>query len=226
MYDICKLVREKLTAVDERGLPQLSTDVRWHIIGMQEAGMSFRQIARRVGYHHSTISRILIKHQNTNSVNDLPRSGSPSVTSDSENRAPSRGALDCELGWEIRRGRCYRRIGSSSHTNGAQLCNDVNAVLITPKTAEENSTAVELLQLWGLQRMWIGLSNTNENNEYKWDDGTRLIDTGYTSWRPGEPNGGDEPMCVEAHMTGWNDNPCHRSFPVVCQQVEGISDIV
>lgn len=37
-----------------------------------------------------------------------------------------------------------------------------------------------------LKRMWIGLSNTNENNEYTWENGTKLIDTGYTSWRQGE----------------------------------------
>ncbi|XP_071126492.1 uncharacterized protein [Mytilus edulis] len=134
------------------------------------------------------------------------------------------GSLDCELGWELRRGRCYRLMRSSSHTNGVQLCNNVNGLLIMPMTAEENSTAIELLQLWSLKRMWIGLSNTNENNEYTWEDGTKLIDTGYTSWRQGEPNGGDEPMCVEAHLGGWNDNPCHKSFPVVCQQVEDITN--
>ena len=74
----------------EVGPPQLSTDARWQIIGMREAGMSLRQIAWRVGYHHSTISRIVNKHQNTNSVNDLPKSGRSSVTSDHENRALSR----------------------------------------------------------------------------------------------------------------------------------------
>lgn len=39
----------------------------------------------------------------------------------------------------------------------------------------------------------------------------------------GEPNGGDDPMCVEARLTGWNDNPCNKQFAVVCQQIEGIS---
>ncbi|CAC5355687.1 unnamed protein product [Mytilus coruscus] len=74
-----------------------------------------------------------------------------------------------------------------------------------------------------LDRMWIGLSNTNENNEYIWEDGTKLIDTGYKNWGPGEPNGGVEPMCVEARLTGWNDNMCYRSYRVVCQQIEDIT---
>ena len=84
---------KNLSTVDEMGPPQLSIDVRWQIIGMREAGMSLRQIARRVhvGHHYSTISRIVSKHQNTNSVKVLPRSGRPSVTSDREHRALSRG---------------------------------------------------------------------------------------------------------------------------------------
>ena len=55
------------------GPPQLSNAVRWQIIGMREAGMSLRQIAQRVGHHHSTISRIMSKHQITNDAKDLLR---------------------------------------------------------------------------------------------------------------------------------------------------------
>jgi IS30 family transposase len=37
---------------------------------MREAGMSLRQIAQRVGHHHSTVSRIVNKHRLTNDVMD------------------------------------------------------------------------------------------------------------------------------------------------------------
>ena len=57
------------------GPPQLSNAVRWQLIGMREAGMSLRQIAQRVGHHHSTVSRIVHKHRLTNDVKDRPRSG-------------------------------------------------------------------------------------------------------------------------------------------------------
>ena len=63
------------------GPPQLYNAVRWQIIGMREAGMSLRQIAQRVGHHHSTISRIMNKHQITNDAKDLLRSGRPRITS-------------------------------------------------------------------------------------------------------------------------------------------------
>ena len=63
------------------GPPQLSNAVRWQIIGMREAGMSLRQIAQRVGHHHSTLSRIVNKHRLTNDVKDCPRSERSRITS-------------------------------------------------------------------------------------------------------------------------------------------------
>lgn len=57
--------------------------------------------------------------------------------------------LVCENGWELREGKCYRRIGVSSQTQGVQLCSDVNGLLIMPKTTIDNAIVMELLQLWG-----------------------------------------------------------------------------
>jgi IS30 family transposase len=45
-----------------------SSDFIAQIIGMREAGMSLRQIAQRVGHHHSIVSRIVNKHRLTNDV--------------------------------------------------------------------------------------------------------------------------------------------------------------
>ena len=70
--------------------PQLSNAVRWQIIGMREAGMSLRQIAQRVGHHHSTVSRIVYKHRLTIDVKDRPRSGRSRITSRREDNALGR----------------------------------------------------------------------------------------------------------------------------------------
>ena len=56
------------------GPPQLLNAVWWQIIGMREAGMLLRQIAKRVGHHHSTVSRIANTHRLTNDVKDRTRS--------------------------------------------------------------------------------------------------------------------------------------------------------
>jgi IS30 family transposase len=49
--------------------------------------MSLRQIAQRVGHHHSTVSRIVNKHRLTNDVKDRPRSGRSRITSRREANA-------------------------------------------------------------------------------------------------------------------------------------------
>ena len=73
------------------GPPQLSNAVRWQIIGMREAGMSLRQIAQRVGHHHSfTVSRIFNKHWLTIDVKDRPRPGRSRITSWREDNAIGR----------------------------------------------------------------------------------------------------------------------------------------
>jgi transposase len=69
------------------GPPHLSNAVRWQIIGMREAGMSLRQIAQRVGHHHSTVSRIVNIHRLTNDVKDRSRSERSRITSRREDNA-------------------------------------------------------------------------------------------------------------------------------------------
>jgi hypothetical protein len=55
----------------------------WHA----RRGMSLRQIAQRVGHHHSTVSRIVNKHRLTNDVKDRPRSGRSRIISRREANA-------------------------------------------------------------------------------------------------------------------------------------------
>jgi len=66
---------------------RLSDGERWRIIGMIESGMSRKAVARTFGYHHSVISRLVQKHQETDAVKDRPRSGRPRVTTVRQDRA-------------------------------------------------------------------------------------------------------------------------------------------
>ena len=60
---------------------RLSDATRWQIIGMSNAGLSGREISRRLGYSQSVICRLLNKFQQTNHVQDRARSGRPRKTS-------------------------------------------------------------------------------------------------------------------------------------------------
>ena len=53
---------------------------------MHTTGMSFKAIGRQMGHHYSVVSRLVRKHTQTNNVKDLPRSGTPRVTSDCDDR--------------------------------------------------------------------------------------------------------------------------------------------
>ena len=59
-------------------------------ISEAQTGMSFKAIGRQMGYHYTVVSRLVRKHTQTNNLKDLPRSGTPRVTSDHDDRALQR----------------------------------------------------------------------------------------------------------------------------------------
>lgn len=65
---------------------------------------------------------------------------------------------------------------------------------------------------------WIGLHRGESEDEWKWVDGTGLVDHGF--WQKDEPNNSDgEEDCVEVSSAAmaWNDVPCKRKFSWVCE---------
>lgn len=65
---------------------------------------------------------------------------------------------------------------------------------------------------------WIGLSRGEEEDTWKWVDGTNLVGKGF--WQDGEPNNvdGDEDCAeVSRDTAAWNDVPCSRKFSWVCE---------
>ena len=155
------------------GPPQLSTDVRWKIIGMREAGMSLRQIARRLGHHHSTISRIVSKHQTTNSVKDLPRSGRPPVTSAREDRAlgrivrrnPFMNSTVLKRQWLPNRVLSSRTLRNRLKRAGYRSRRPVKRPLLTPRHK------VERLRWCRARRRW----NLASWRRVHWSDESRFL---------------------------------------------------
>lgn len=56
-------------------MPRLTRDERWRAVGLLDARLSARQVARRFGCNVSTIARLLQRHKKTGSVADRPRPG-------------------------------------------------------------------------------------------------------------------------------------------------------
>jgi len=63
--------------------------------------------------------------------------------------------------------------------------------------------------------VWIGLSDEDHNDTYKWSDGTPLD---YVNWAAGNPDGGDQNCVVLQTSSGlWYDGRCTPSEGVVCR---------
>lgn len=67
-------------------MARLSEADRNRIIGMLQAGLSKREVARRMNYTRATIYRTWARFQQLGNVRDLPRSGRPKVTTRNQDR--------------------------------------------------------------------------------------------------------------------------------------------
>uniref|UniRef100_A0A8C6VIV8 C-type lectin domain-containing protein n=1 Tax=Naja naja TaxID=35670 RepID=A0A8C6VIV8_NAJNA len=69
------------------------------------------------------------------------------------------------------------------------------------------------------ERYWIGLSDHNDEGQWRWIDGTDYR-TSFKNWLEGEPNDhSSNEDCAELSSTGkWNDVPCNIKKFYVCKK--------
>ncbi len=67
-------------------MPRLSRDQRQCALGILQGGLSYREVARRLGCSHQTISALVDRDTLHNSADDRPRSGRPRVTTARQDR--------------------------------------------------------------------------------------------------------------------------------------------
>ena len=67
-------------------MPCLSNNQRLLCIGMLEAGMHQRDVARIMGFRRETIARLLQRYRETDSMADCPWSGRSKVTTEGQDR--------------------------------------------------------------------------------------------------------------------------------------------
>ena len=74
------------TFLKNKPMGRLSNVARHRALGMFESGLSYHQIAERMGCLHSTIARLVERHNATGSVDDRQRPGRERVTTRQQDR--------------------------------------------------------------------------------------------------------------------------------------------
>ncbi|KAK3515961.1 hypothetical protein QTP86_020332, partial [Hemibagrus guttatus] len=101
-----------------------------------------------------------------------------------------------------------------------QGCKGRGADLVIINSKEEQEFLIKML---GSKWAWIGLSDRESEEEWKWVDGTPLT-TNY--WHNGEPNNSGDEDCAEIYVSQskqemklWNDLPCSSKRLCFCEKV-------
>ncbi|XP_076027222.1 uncharacterized protein LOC143016667 [Genypterus blacodes] len=123
--------------------------------------------------------------------------------------------LECPSGWEKFQSSCYYISKSQKNwTESRQECLLSGANLVIINSRGEQAFLKDLQD-----RFWIGLSDLDNEGQWRWVDGTGLTDG---IWAPEEPNdehGGED--CVELlrGINAWNDAPCSDIKHSVCEKL-------
>ncbi|XP_073694018.1 uncharacterized protein [Garra rufa] len=63
--------------------------------------------------------------------------------------------------------------------------------------------------------VWIGLTDSDEEDTWKWVDNSALT---FRFWNSEEPNGHEGENCAISLSTGWADYPCTSIFKWICER--------
>ena len=138
----------------------------------------------------------------------------------------------CQQGWIGNGTLCYKSFRSpKTWENAKEECEKWNASLVKIETREENDfIKTKVTQTHNSGDYWIGLSDSDREDDWKWTDGTQLDQDGYKNWADNQPdNYLNNEHCViilirtnefSPELNGkWNDQPCSNGMYFICQSM-------
>uniref|UniRef100_A0A8C5E6B3 CD209 antigen-like protein E n=1 Tax=Gouania willdenowi TaxID=441366 RepID=A0A8C5E6B3_GOUWI len=141
------------------------------------------------------------------------------------------GCRRCPSGWSVINSKCYffamaERYSGRSWEDARQFCKRLGADLVVINSREKELIYNYHDSSKGIYEsgFWIGLTDTEEEGIWKWQDGTRLSE-GY--WADGEPNNGNQNEdCAAVYplpnpFKAWNDASCNYNLKWICEMTPG-----
>lgn len=131
---------------------------------------------------------------------------------------------DCDTkdGWHSFNLACYKIFGEvkMSWNNARQHCEDLNSILATVHSPDENEFVSSLpTTAAGFTYAWIGASDAVSEGSWVWVDGKSW--GGYENWYGNNPNGGDHGNCglLMIYNGQWDDASCSLTRPYICKKI-------
>ena len=95
----------------------------------------------------------------------------------------------------------YHLLSASSWSDAASVARSLDGFLVTVNDADEDQWLFDTFAIGDsvTRHLWIGLSDHEDEGNYRWHDGTPFV---YRNWGDGQPGDGDDEDYV--HITGTN----------------------
>ncbi|KAM4704665.1 collectin-12 isoform 1-T1 [Rhinophrynus dorsalis] len=130
------------------------------------------------------------------------------------------GVTGCPFEWKNFTDKCYYFSTGQEIFDDAKLsCEEKGAILVVIENKEEQQFLKK--QTSGKGNFWIGLTDSDEENVWKWLDGTT---PNYTNWKTGQPDNWSHQLgpgedCAGLIYSGlWNDFHCQDNNHFICEK--------
>ncbi|XP_077952094.1 collectin-12 [Gasterosteus aculeatus] len=144
----------------------------------------------------------------------------PPVSLQDEAAAPSLWAPGCPVDWVNYKGNCYFFSKNMQNFDEAKTsCESTSASLLIINDREELTWLKK--QTLGKGYFWMGLTDREEENVWRWLDGS---EPAFTNWKPGQPDdwghghGTGEDCVGLIHEGLWNDAFCEDQINYICEK--------